>query len=71
MPRRKIVAPKKIGEVVSELGSLYRDCRNGRTDTLDGSRMASILTAIRQALETSDLEDRIRELETIAEKQRR
>jgi len=63
MARRKIIAPKNVGEVITELGVLYRDCRGGRVDTLDGSRLSGILTAIRQTLEATDLENRIRELE--------
>ena len=70
MPKRKILAPENVGQVITELGVLYRDCRSGRVDTLDGSRLASILTAIRQAIEASDIEVRLRQLEEIAEQNR-
>jgi len=63
LARRKVLRPKNVGEVISELGVLYRDARMRRIDTLDASRLATILTAIRQSLEASDLETRIRELE--------
>jgi hypothetical protein len=63
MPRRKITKPKNVGEVITELGQVFYDCRRGTLDTLDGSRLATILTAIRATLEASDLEDRIQALE--------
>jgi len=63
LARRKVLTPKSVGDVLTELGTLYRDARQGRTDTLDASRLAAILTAIRQTVEASDLETRLRELE--------
>ena len=63
MARRKILAAKNVGEVITELGVLYRDCRGGRVDTLDGSRLASILSALRMTIEAGDIEARVLELE--------
>lgn len=63
MPRRKVLKPKNTGEIITEMGHLFYDARNGKLDSLDASRMAAILTALRQTLEASDLENRIRELE--------
>jgi hypothetical protein len=49
--------------VASELGKLYRQVRKGEVDALEGSRMAQILSALRQCLEASDLEARLARLE--------
>lgn len=63
MARRKILAPKSLGEVLHELGHLYRDSRRGLIDPADASRLTTVLNAIRSALEAHDLEDRIKALE--------
>ena len=57
------MAPKNVGEVIAELGTVYRDARSKKLDTLDASRLASILTLLRQAIEGRDLEDRLAEVE--------
>jgi hypothetical protein len=49
--------------VASELGKLYRQVRRGDVDALEGSRMAQILSALRQCLEASELEARLAKLE--------
>lgn len=65
MPRRKILAPGTVGEVLTELGAVYRDARKGRLDTLDASRLSAILNILRQTLESSELEERLCHLEAL------
>ena len=54
-----------IGGVVVELGRIYRQARRGELDVGDASRLATILREIRSALEASDIERRIEELEQV------
>lgn len=63
MPRKRIIAPTNIGEVITEMGSLYREARRGNLDTLDASRMTGILGTLRQAIESGDLDARLAEIE--------
>ena len=52
-----------IGGVVSELAKVYREARRGELEVGDATRLAMILREIRCALESSDVERRITELE--------
>lgn len=52
-----------IGQVAAELGRLYRQARRGDVAVADASRLATILVAMRQCLEASELERRIAEME--------
>jgi hypothetical protein len=52
-----------VGHVVTELGKVYRAARAGRLDTLDGTRLASVLREIRSAIESDDIEKRLTALE--------
>ena len=52
-----------VGQVAAELGRLYRHARWGEVPVGDASRLATILAAMRQCLETSELERRIAEME--------
>jgi hypothetical protein len=52
-----------IGCVITELGRVYRQMRRGQLDTLDGSRLVNVLTAMRQAMQEEEFERRIRALE--------
>jgi len=52
-----------VGQVAAELGRLYRHARWGEIAVADASRLATILTAMRQCLEASELERRIGEME--------
>ncbi len=52
-----------VGQVASELGRLYRQARRGDVAVADASRLATILAAMRQCLEASELERRITEME--------
>ena len=53
-----------VGGVVSELAKVYREARRGKLEVGDATRLAMILREIRCALESSDVERRITELET-------
>jgi hypothetical protein len=52
-----------VGQVAAELGRLYRHARWGEIPVGDASRLATILAAMRQCLEASELERRIAEIE--------
>lgn len=52
-----------IGAVVTEMAAVYRVTRRGDMDSLEGSRLVSMLTQIRTAIETGDIEKRIEALE--------
>jgi len=52
-----------LGEVAAELGRLYRQARRGEVPVADASRLATILSVMRQCLEASELERRIAEME--------
>ena len=66
MPRRKINRPTTLGEFITEMGHLYRDSRMGRLDSLTAVRLASILSALRQAFEGGQFEERLQALEKTA-----
>jgi hypothetical protein len=53
-----------VGQVAGELGRLYRQARRGEVAVGEASRLATILAAMRQCLEASELERRIAEMET-------
>jgi hypothetical protein len=50
----RVTRLRSVGEIVHELGKLYRQVRRGDVDTSEGFRMASILGIMRQCLEGSD-----------------
>jgi hypothetical protein len=50
-------------DVAAEIGKVYRDCRHERIDAALGNRLASILSAMRQCLETAEFERRIAQIE--------
>ena len=52
-----------VGQVAAELGRLYRQARRGDVPVTDASRLATILAAMRQCLEASELERRIAAME--------
>jgi hypothetical protein len=52
-----------VGQVAAELGRLYRQARRGDVAVTDASRLATILAAMRQCLEASELERRIGDME--------
>ena len=52
-----------VMEVAAELGRVYRDARCERIDSSLANRLANILCAMRQCLETAEFERRIAEIE--------
>ncbi len=52
-----------VGGVVAELGKIYRAARRGDIDTQDVTRLAYVLSQIRAAIESSEIERRLDELE--------
>ena len=50
-------------DVRKELARVYRAMKSGELQTQDGTRLAYVLTELRKAIETCDLERRIGELE--------
>ena len=61
--RMRIGRLTTVGQVAAELGRLYRQARRGDVAVADASRLATILAAMRQCLEASELERRIAEME--------
>ena len=52
-----------LGGVIDEMKRVYREMRRGSLDTMEGKRLADVLTAIRQGMEISEIELRLRDLE--------
>jgi hypothetical protein len=63
MPARRVGRLDTLGGIVTELGRVYRDCRNGRTSSGDGAKLAYMLGTLRATIETADLEGRLATLE--------
>jgi hypothetical protein len=63
--KKRIARLDSVGAVASELGRVYRQTRHGEIPAQDATRYASILTAVRQCLESSEVERRIQELEAV------
>jgi Putative transposase of IS4/5 family (DUF4096) len=61
--RSRIGRLTTVGQVATELGRLYRHARWGEIPVSDASRLATILAAMRQCLEASELERRITGME--------
>jgi hypothetical protein len=54
-----------------ELAAVYRDCRAGRLETAEGTRLGYLLSLLLRAFETTDQEERIEALErTLSERKR-
>ena len=52
-----------VMDVAAEIGRVYRDARHNKIDAVLGNRLANILSAMRQCLETAEFERRIAEIE--------
>ena len=52
-----------VGGVISEMARVYRHMRREELDTLDGSRLVGVLTAMRHAMTDMNFEERIAALE--------
>jgi hypothetical protein len=60
-----------LGGIVAELGRVYREARQGELPLADATRLASILSLMRSAIEGSDLERRVGVLEKASDNGRR
>lgn len=59
-PRKKRVGSlKTVGQIISESARLYREARRGEIPASDASKLASILTGMRQAVEIVELKGEI------------
>jgi hypothetical protein len=52
-----------LGAIRREMATLYGESRDGKIDTLDASRVASILSTLGKLIEGSELEQRMAEIE--------
>jgi len=53
-PRKiRVARLDTIGGVVTEMGKVYREARRGNLETLDATRLCSVLAEIRRGLETN------------------
>ncbi len=52
-----------IGDIKREMAKLYREARSGVVDVQDATKLTWCLQAVAKVIETSDLEDRVKELE--------
>lgn len=59
----------KIGHVRDELAKVYREARRGDLGTNEAGKLTYILMAVKQVIETGDLEKRIEALERGREEQ--
>jgi hypothetical protein len=71
--RKKQRGPKigrltTVMEVAAELGKIYRDARHEKIEAGFANRLANILSALRQCLETAEFERRIAEIEAMVGK---
>jgi len=61
--RKRVGRLNSIGDVQHELGRIFRAARREEIDTLDASRLASILKIIADCIRGHDLEARLAQLE--------
>ena len=54
---------RSVGDVLTEMGRVYREARRKQLSTVDASRLMMMLREIRQVMETENLEQRIEKLE--------
>jgi hypothetical protein len=62
-PSRRVGRLDHVRGVVKELGRVYRDARQGKLASNDATRLAYVLSTIRQAIETGELAARLDALE--------
>ena len=52
-----------INDIKREMCKLYRETRSGLVDVQDATKLTWCLQAVAKVIETSDLEDRVKQLE--------
>jgi hypothetical protein len=67
-PRRRRVQLDRLEGVRVEMARVYREMESGRRDSQDGSRLVYVLTQIAKVLELTEIERRLNQLETMAER---
>jgi hypothetical protein len=70
--QRGLRIPKltSVARCGAEIGKLYRLMRNEKLSTADGKRMCDCLLALKECLETTEIERKIAELEAAIAAQR-
>lgn len=66
-PKRMRLPLTTADDVRKEMARLYRQMKAGQIAPSDGTKFAYVLTQLRQAIETGDLEARLLALEKAAE----
>ncbi|WP_033534335.1 hypothetical protein [Bordetella trematum] len=66
-PKRMRLPLAMADDVRKEMARLYRQMKAGQIAPSDGTKFAYVLTQLRQAIETGDLEARLLALEKAAE----
>lgn len=56
---------KNLSSVRSELARIYRDCRQGKLESSEGTKLTYILVNLAKIIEQDDIEKRVTRLEGI------
>jgi hypothetical protein len=62
-PKKTRAKLKTIQDVACEMARTYRRTKQGEVETSDGYRMVMMLAALKQCLESSEIEHRLAEIE--------
>lgn len=63
LPTPQDIKLKSADDVRLEMARVYRDMRQGRIDTSDGTKLVYVLTGLLKAIETGIIESRMNALE--------
>ena len=63
LPTPKEIKLKTADDVRLEMARVYRDMRQGRIESQEGTRLVYVLAALNKAIETGILESRMESLE--------
>jgi hypothetical protein len=63
LPTPQEIKLKTANDIRLEMARVYRDMRQGRIDTSDGTKLTYVLTGLLKAIETGLLESRMNALE--------
>jgi hypothetical protein len=61
--KKRVGRLRTVGEVIHELGRLYREARRGDIESIEAFRLASVLNILRACVETGVLEARLDAIE--------
>lgn len=62
-PGRLRLKLKTMDDVKAEMARLYRECKSGRRDVADGSKLANMLSLLGRLIEGADFEARLQAIE--------